>query len=368
MTNVAAAHAEPPYKRATTMRFCLPGGSRASAARKTSRWSRTPDRPLMGWTARRVAVLQVLFRRPSIGKARCQPCDSTGGEHLFGSCGIPWCGGVTTASRTCPVAAMPCCPVAASSITWCDSVPDGGAHVAAVRHDSRLPNTFRTGAPELDDLRATPPRGLTSCARASMPYGPSEAVGNRRTHALECRDAPSDTPRRPTLCLSVGRARPAPLWFAGRAGHRLGYLVLRGTAVTPLIDSSFRSLGTRCSGPISCLADELHQPHEGATGNSDQGASNEQMQLLPGYGCQTVRLQSIFRYRRRSRINGARPRQRSGIRQLGVGKRVLEFGRVLTEVDGKRRAQRHHTGRQAVDRKRKEPVSDPWQVVEHFRS
>jgi len=62
----------------------LPGGSRSSA-RKTSRWSRTPDRPLMGWTARRAAVLQVLFRRPSIGKARCQPCDSTGGEHLFGS-------------------------------------------------------------------------------------------------------------------------------------------------------------------------------------------------------------------------------------------------------------------------------------------
>jgi hypothetical protein len=85
VTNAAAAHAEPPYKRATTMRFCLPGGSRASAARKTSRWSRTPDRPLMGWTARRAAVLLVLFRRPSIGKARCQPCDSTGGEHLFGS-------------------------------------------------------------------------------------------------------------------------------------------------------------------------------------------------------------------------------------------------------------------------------------------
>jgi hypothetical protein len=25
--------------------------------------------------------------------------------------------------RTCPVAAMSCCPVAASSITWCDSGP-----------------------------------------------------------------------------------------------------------------------------------------------------------------------------------------------------------------------------------------------------
>ncbi len=26
---------------------------------------------------------------PSVGKARCQPCDSTGGEHLFGPCDIP---------------------------------------------------------------------------------------------------------------------------------------------------------------------------------------------------------------------------------------------------------------------------------------
>ena len=27
------------------------------------------------------------------GNGRDQPYGSTGGEHLFGSCGIPWCGG-----------------------------------------------------------------------------------------------------------------------------------------------------------------------------------------------------------------------------------------------------------------------------------
>jgi hypothetical protein len=48
VANAAAAHAEPPYKRATTRRLCSPGGSRFSAARRTSRWSKTPDRPLMG--------------------------------------------------------------------------------------------------------------------------------------------------------------------------------------------------------------------------------------------------------------------------------------------------------------------------------
>jgi hypothetical protein len=36
---------------------------------------------------------------------------------------FPGVGGVTTASRTCPVAAMSCCSVAAGSITWCRSGP-----------------------------------------------------------------------------------------------------------------------------------------------------------------------------------------------------------------------------------------------------
>src|ERR1039457_3130230 len=47
---------------------------------------------------------------PTAGQ-RGQP-DSTGGEHLFGSCGIPWCGGAyPLADVGGPVAADAACPV-----------------------------------------------------------------------------------------------------------------------------------------------------------------------------------------------------------------------------------------------------------------
>lgn len=43
------------------------------------------------------------------------------------------------------------------------------AHVAAVLHGCRSPTAFRTGAAELDDLRATLSGRRTLCARVSMP-------------------------------------------------------------------------------------------------------------------------------------------------------------------------------------------------------
>jgi len=58
------------------------------------------------------------------------------------------------------------------------------ARVAAVLHGCRSPTAFRTGAPELDDLGAMLTGGRTLCARASMPYGPPDTIGDRRARAL----------------------------------------------------------------------------------------------------------------------------------------------------------------------------------------
>src|SRR5260221_8058177 len=82
----------------------------------------------------------------------------------------------------------------------------GSAQPSAVRSPaSRRPwlptppwavvGAFQPGAPELDDLRATLTGRPTSCARASMPYGPAGTswgaaynVGRAPRSALFCRD------------------------------------------------------------------------------------------------------------------------------------------------------------------------------------
>jgi hypothetical protein len=56
-----------------------------------------------------------------------------------------------------------------------------------VLHGCRSPTAFRTGAPELDDLRATVTGRRTLCARVSMPYGPPQTVDDRRSRAPGCR-------------------------------------------------------------------------------------------------------------------------------------------------------------------------------------
>jgi hypothetical protein len=57
------------------------------------------------------------------------------------------------------------------------------ARVAAVLHGWRSPPAFQTGAPELHDLRATLTGRPTSCAGASMPYGPPDTLGNQRSRS-----------------------------------------------------------------------------------------------------------------------------------------------------------------------------------------
>jgi hypothetical protein len=60
-----------------------------------------------------------------------------------------------------------------SAATDGDNKPNMLRAGSAVLHGWRSPAAFQTGAPELDDLRATLTGRPTSCARASMPYGPS---------------------------------------------------------------------------------------------------------------------------------------------------------------------------------------------------
>ena len=52
-----------------------------------------------------------------------------------------------------------------------------------VLHGWRSPPAFQTGAPELHDLRATLTGRPTSCAGASMPYGPPDTLGNQRSRS-----------------------------------------------------------------------------------------------------------------------------------------------------------------------------------------
>ena len=215
VASAAAAHAGLPYKRATTMRFCLPGGSKTSAARKTPGWSRTPGRPLMGWTARRAAVLQVLFRGPSIGKARCQPCDSSNqvivrpprrrAPHLVAS-------PATIPSPRPPSASSPGgrssgSPGPLRSVTSTRTVPVQAVTVTV---------TVSPGRPELL-CRTLLPKSSLASRTASSPQGcpgPSTAPTNARTTR-----ARSPRPATLTLSRTFAPAISAPAFPSARK-HR----------------------------------------------------------------------------------------------------------------------------------------------------